>query len=60
MYDEFDFEEMPEGQRLSPEEFQQGYNVPLPVPASFNDLDIGDPAAVINADKERPGEDQEL
>ncbi|MCR5508135.1 MAG: type II secretion system F family protein [Lachnospiraceae bacterium] len=32
MYNEFEFNEMPAGQRLSPEDFiEQGYNVPLPL-----------------------------
>ena len=60
MYDEFDFKELPAGQKLSPEEFQQGYNVPLPVSVTADNLDIGDPAAVLNADKSREGDDSEL
>lgn len=60
MYDEFDFQEMPAGQKLSPEDFQQGYNVPLSVPMPAGDLEIGDPAAVLNADKSRTDDEEEL
>ncbi|HCM91972.1 MAG TPA: hypothetical protein DIS78_05340 [Lachnospiraceae bacterium] len=60
MNEEFDFEELPAGHKLSPEEFQQGYEVPLPASASADDLDIGDPAAVLNADKNRNSDDPEL
>ena len=60
MNEEFDFEELPAGHKLSPEEFQQGYEVPLPASASTDDLDIGDPAAVLNADMSRNSDDPEL
>ncbi len=60
MYEEFDFEELPAGQKLSAEEFQQGYNVPLPDSMSSDDLNIGDPSAVLNADRERGDDEAEL
>ncbi|MCR5356643.1 MAG: type II secretion system F family protein [Lachnospiraceae bacterium] len=40
MYDEFELNEMPQGQRLSPESFmEQGYNVPLPIPMPEDNID---------------------